>query len=180
MTHLATTHLLRRTWEYTQGKEFTPQQAASLYVGGCLPDFISRMPGVVTGLLHTAGSISRGTYISSQYVLESFHAPIPVAIAAYFLALLLPETGRSRHFMLLAVASALHFLLDGLQTTLGATSEAWLFPFSWMSWHLNLFWPDQSILALPWLGTVIIILELYRWRRLLPLHDQPENAINKK
>lgn len=147
------------------------QHAASLYVGGCLPDFISRMPGVVTKLLHTASLISRDTFINCQYIWESLHAPIPVAIVAYLLALLLPEKGRSRNFMLLALASALHFLLDGLQTTLGVSSEAWLFPFSWASWHLDLFWPDQSILALPWLGAVIVTLDLLRWRRRLPSED---------
>lgn len=171
MTHLATTHLLRRTWEYITGKEFTAQHAASLYVGGCLPDFISRMPGVVTGLFHTVGLITRDTFINCQYILESLHTPVPVAIAGYLLALLLPERGRSRNFMLLALASALHFLLDGLQTTLGVSSEAWLFPFSWASWHLDFFWPDQSILALPWLGGVIVTLELFCWRRRLPSED---------
>lgn len=173
MTHLATTHLLRRTWECTQGKEFTPRHAASLYVGGCLPDFISRMPGVVTGVLHTAGLISRENFIICQYILESLHAPIPVAIAAYLLALLLPEIGRSRNFMLLAVGSTLHFILDSLQTTLGVSSGALLFPFSWTSWHLNLFWPDQAILSLPWLGAVIVILELLRRHRRLSCETYP-------
>ena len=165
MTHLAATHLLRRAWERTRGNDFSPRQYASLYVGGCLPDLVSRMPGVVTGFLYTFGYITLDTAGKCGNIWECLHAPVSTTIAAYLLAMLLPVTERAYYFLLMVVACALHYLMDALQTTLGDTGEAWLFPFSWNTWHLNLFWPDQTILALPWLGVLIVVLELFRWRR---------------
>ena len=165
MTHLAATHLLRRAWERTRGSDFVPRQYASLYLGGCLPDLVSRMPGVVTGFLCTSGYISLDTAAKCGSIWECFHAPLPTTIVAYLLAMLLPETSRAYHFLLIVVACALHYFMDALQTTLGDMGEAWLFPFSWKTWNLGLFWPDESILALPWLGCLVVVLELFRRRR---------------
>jgi len=162
MTHLVTTHILRRSWEYARRSDFTGRQAASLYVGGCLPDFVSRLPSIATGLLSRWGVITPAAAAKCYNIWYCFHTPLPAAMVAYLLVMLLPESGRAFNFLLIIVACALHFGLDALQSTLGDPGTLWLYPFSWKTAYLHLFWPDRAILALPWLGGVVVILEILR------------------
>jgi hypothetical protein len=162
MTHLATTHVLRRAWEQTRGNDFTERQAALLYVGGCLPDLISRLPNIVTGFLFRSGLMHVDTAVKCGDMWPCFHAPLPTMLVAYLLVILLPDTGRAYNFCLIIIASGLHFLLDALQKTFGDTGTAWFFPLSFKTASLGIFWPDEAILSLPWLAALIVAWEIMR------------------
>jgi hypothetical protein len=150
MTHLCVTHLSRRGLEARRDQDLPEADAAMFYLGGCLPDFISRAPGVLA------------TSADAQHVLLAMHQPVPTLLCAYILCLCLPEAGRQRYFAWMIAGMALHYALDLLQRDLGSAGEFWLFPFSWKTLQLGLFWPDQAVLAVFPLLAVIALMEWHK------------------
>ncbi len=151
MTHLCVTHLARRGMEARRGAALPEADAVLFYLGGCLPDLVSRAPGV---LAHSS---------VAQHVLLAMHQPVPVLLSAYIIALCLPETGRRRYFAWIIAGAVLHYSLDLLQRDLGAAGEFWLFPFSWSTLQLGFFWPDQAVLAI---APLLMVIAWVEWRRL--------------
>lgn len=149
-THLCATHLARRGVAARRGADLPAADAALFYLGGCLPDLVSRAPGVLASAPWTL------------HVLAAMHQPVPVLLVAYVLALLLPEARRRRYFAWLVAGAALHYALDILQRDLGDAGEFWLFPFSWKTLQLGLFWPDQAVVAI---APLLACIALVEWRR---------------
>ncbi len=153
LTHLCATHLVRRGLEARRGRDLPEADAAMFYLGGCLPDLVSRAPGVLAASA------------DAQHVLLAMHQPVPTLLCAYILCLCLPEAGRRRYFAWTIAGAALHYALDLLQRDLGSAGEFWLFPFSWKTFQLGLFWPDQAVLAIGPLLLLLAWVELRRLRR---------------
>ncbi len=149
-SHLCVTHLARRGVEARRGRDLPEADAAVFYLGGCLPDLVSRAPGVLT-----SSSLA-------HHVLAAMHQPVPVLLVAYVLTLVLPAARRRRYFAWLVAGAALHYALDILQRDLGDAGEFWLFPFSFKTLQLGLFWPDQAVVAIVPLLACIALVE---WRR---------------
>lgn len=162
-SHLCVTHLARRGLEARRGRDLPEADAALFYLGGCLPDLVSRAPGVLAS--------SPGAH----HVLLALHQPVPVLLLAYVLALLLPEARRRGYFAWLVAGAALHYVLDFLQRDLGAAGEFWLFPFSFKTLQLGLFWPDQAVVAIAPLLALIALVEWWRRAalRLRKVRDTP-------
>ncbi len=149
-THLCATHLARRGVETRRARELPEADAALFYVGGCLPDLVSRAPGVLA------------SSPAALHMLAAMHQPVPVLLVAYVLVLFLPEARRQRYFAWLVAGAALHYALDILQRDLGDAGEFWLFPFSWKTLQLGLFWPDQAVVAI---APLLACIALVEWRR---------------
>lgn len=145
ISHLCVAHLARRGGERLARRELPEFPAACWYLGNCLPDLLSRVPGM----------------FSAHRAFQLLHEPLPALLSCYALCLLLPLRLRRAAFAWGALGMGLHQLLDMLQKTLGVTGQHWLFPFSWATWNAGLFWPDQAILAAP---ALLACAALTEWR----------------
>ncbi len=149
LTHLAMAHIVRRTSEIAQHKIYIPQTYTMFYLGSILPDLIVRP---FTMVFH-----SRGVY----WFLSPTHLPLGLVLLCYIIAMCFHKSHRKKFFGLLMLGSGLHCFLDVLQKHLTSGDYHWFFPFSWKTFSLQLFWPSDSILALPFLLVIFIILEVF-------------------
>ncbi|GFK93755.1 hypothetical protein NNJEOMEG_01589 [Fundidesulfovibrio magnetotacticus] len=149
VTHLCAAQLARRGGERLARRELAEFPAACWLLGNCLPDLLARVPGM----------------FCTSRLFQLLHEPVPCLLACYALCMLLPGRLRRQAFAWTAMGSLLHQALDMLQRTVGGPSQFWLYPFSWRSWDMGLFWPDQAILAAPFLLAAVAAVEIDRWRR---------------
>lgn len=136
-THLALTHLTSRPLRLGGAR-------LPLYVGALLPDLLTRPFYIL--------------FPPAYFVVYSLHTPLATAIVALLLAELCVEELRRQVRTGLLVGAALHFALDLLQRQVG-TGYYWLFPFSWKSFSLGLFWPEESLRWLPFLLGAVALIE---------------------
>jgi hypothetical protein len=128
------------------------------FLGTFLPDIVSRPIYILFPQLN-------------GYSL-AMHTPIFIflcgLLAAEFMA---PNL---RHGARLAVSAGiiLHFALDVMQRHLGS-GYYWLFPFSWKSYELAWYWPEQTIRWVPlWFG-LMLSGEIYLYlRQKRPAHQR--------
>ncbi len=126
-THLALTHVVSRPLRL--GSVRLP-----LYLGALLPDLLTRPFYIL--------------YPPAYYVVYSLHTPVATALAALLIAEFFAPELRAQVRVGLLAGSAFHFALDLLQKQLGP-GYYWLFPVSWKSFNLGLFWPEESLRWLP-------------------------------
>ncbi|MCR4439937.1 MAG: hypothetical protein QHJ34_11275 [bacterium] len=152
-THLAFTHLVSRPVRLGSAR-------VPLYVGALLPDLLTRP----LYILHPP----------AYYVVYSLHTPVATSVVILLFAELCAEEIRRRVMAGLFAGVTLHFALDLLQRQLGSGYYC-LFPFSWKSFALGLFWPEESLRAVPFLLTAVAATEagLFLWRK---LRHQPEGT----
>jgi hypothetical protein len=146
-THLAGAHLARRLLELARGQESTGRQATLLYLGTILPDLISKPPTIVFS----------ASWV--YWLTMPTHTPLGTLLLCYLIALCLEEKERPLGLALLGAGAGLHYLLDLLQKHISSGSYFYFFPFSWKTFHIPLFWPSDSILAVPWLILAILLVE---------------------
>lgn len=123
---------------------FTPRPRrlrVIFFVGLALPDILGRMPMVF--------------WKPSYWFINPFHTPIGVALAAYLIAFLFEPSLRPRVFGNLMAGSGIHLFLDLLQRHI-TPAYYWFFPFTWKTFEIPLFWPEQSIWALPFILVLAI------------------------
>jgi len=123
------------------------------YLGALLPDLLSR-PWMIL-------------YPPASSLVYSLHTPSMTAIVCLLIAQFFEENIRSNVRLNLLLGVALHYSLDIFQKyqTVG---YHWLFPFSWKTFGLGLFWPEDSVKFVPlWIGLILIIeaVLLYRKRQ---------------
>ncbi|MBC7187996.1 MAG: metal-dependent hydrolase [Calditrichaeota bacterium] len=147
-THLAFTHLVSRPIRLRGTR-------VPVYVGALLPDLLTRPFYIL--------------YPPAYYVVYTLHTPVAIALMVLLLTELCAEEIRRRVMAGLFAGVALHFALDLLQRQLG-TGYYWLFPFSWKSFALGLFWPEESLRAVPFLLAAVAAMEagLFVSRKLRP------------
>ena len=110
------------------------------FVGLILPDLLGRLPMVF--------------YKNSYWFVSPGHTPVGVLLGAYLITFLFEPAIRKLAFINLIIGASFHLFLDLLQRHV-TDAYYWLFPFTWKSFEIPLFWPDQSLDALPYLiGTV--------------------------
>ncbi|MBN2357032.1 hypothetical protein JXO59_13025 [candidate division KSB1 bacterium] len=111
--------------------------------------------------------LSRPLYIlRPQWVgyTVAVHTPIFAFGVCLLLAELFAASIRNRVRWALLSGCALHFLLDLFQRHL-ESGYIWLFPFSWESFEIGLFWPEAPLRLVPiWIG-LMILFELIWWQR---------------
>lgn len=109
-----------------------------LLLGAILPDLISR-------------PAARFLPRQLDWAVHALHAPAVVALLALaYLLIAVPEARRRRAGRALLLGAFTHYALDALQIEV-RPGYFWLFPFSWVSGNLGIFWPEQSLTGLPFL-----------------------------
>ncbi len=143
MTHLLVPYTLGRL--SLKGR----QNLALLCLGAVLPDLFSRVPAIVLGKTQAA------------WVFSAFHTPAGVLVLCLGAAFLFPREIRKSCLGWLLAASGVHFFLDLLQKTVLAGNYYWFFPLSFKRFQIELFWPDESVYAVPVLLVLALAAEFY-------------------
>lgn len=145
VTHVASAYFVVRSPRFRRYRIF-------FYLGTILPDLLSRP-------IH----IMRPQWYAFSIAV---HTPLFMLVSCLLLAELFPSFRRRTVFGYTFSGTLLHFLLDMLQRHLG-DGYYWLFPFSWQSFELGLFWPESSSALIPiWMAAISMIeWGLYRRRK---------------
>lgn len=146
-THLAATHLARRIVEATRGGQASGRQATLLYLGAILPDLFSKPPTI----LFSASWV--------YWLSMPTHTPLGTMLLCYLVAMQLEEKERPLGLALLGAGAALHYVMDLIQTHVSSGAYYYFFPLSWKTFHIPLFWPSDSVLAVPWLMGAVLLVE---------------------
>ncbi len=123
---------------------------ALFLLGTMLPDILSRpLFFVIPGL---------------YWFTKPFHSVFVAVLVCLLFSYFFPEEGRRQAFKILLAGALLHLFLDLLQISI-YPGYRWFFPFSAYSFSLGLFWPEEALLALPFLALASLILRLRSNRR---------------
>ena len=139
-THVLSGFFVRRPRSYRE----------LFFIGLVLPDVLGRFPMVF--------------YKNSYWAIAPGHTPIGVVIASYLISFLFESDVRKTVFKNLLLGASVHLFLDLLQRHV-SPAYYWLFPFSWKTFEIPLFWPDQTIYAVPFIALLLAVIHLVRKRR---------------
>lgn len=143
VTHFASAYILKVPDRWARFR-------IPFYLGALLPDLLSR-PWMIL-------------YPPASSLVYSLHTPFMTGIFCLIIAQFFEDNIRSRVRLNLLLGVALHYSLDIFQKYL-TVGYHWLFPFSWKSFGLGLFWPEDSVRFVPlWIGLILII-EAGLWYR---------------
>ena len=148
VTHLSVGYLVR------QGTKRIEQMVALFYLGTILPDVLTRPVNILQPRLY--------------WLVMPLHTPLALTLVCLLLSYLFAETVRREVFLTLLFGVYLHLFLDLFQKSIGP-AYPWLFPFSWRSFQIGLFWPEDSLVLLPvWglLGILLVVKKLMSQRDL--------------
>ena len=136
VTHFTIAYCASRPEKWAQYRIF-------FYMGTILPDVVSRPFYIL--------------FPSAYYYVYSLHSPVMVGLLCVLLSLFF-ENGLRKTVLSASLAGAgLHFILDLMQNHI-LDAYYWLFPFSWKTYDLGLFWPEDSLRLVPlWLCLMLVI-----------------------
>ncbi len=144
VTHFASAYILKIPDRWARFR-------IPFYLGALLPDLISR-PWIIL-------------YPPSSFLVYSLHTPLMTAIVCLIIAQFFEDNIRSQVRVNLLLGVALHYSLDIFQKYL-TVGYHWLFPFSWKSFGLDLFWPEDSVRFVPlWIGLILITEAVLQYRK---------------
>lgn len=89
------------------------------------------------------------------------HSPIYLFLLCLVISLLFEQSKRRVVFICLFAGSGLHIFLDGLQKHFDS-NLFWFFPFSWHSFSLGLFWPENTLFVVPFLTIALGIVLFFK------------------
>lgn len=123
---------------------------ALFVLGTILPDLLTRGLFIIFPPLVT--------------LLQPMHTPFVLIFICYFLCLFFEEGIRKGVFIALLSGSCLHLFLDLFQIHIGKEEYLWFFPFSWKSYEIGLFWPEASVLTIPfWIILILVSERSFIW-----------------
>ena len=120
------------------------------YLGAVLPDVLTRAVYIL--------------WPQAFWLVAPLHTPVGLVLVCWLAALLFEEVWRKGAFLSLLAGVGMHFGLDLLQRHV-VSAYFPFFPLSWVSPGGGLFWPDDSLYALPFLLAGIAAWELVRRRK---------------
>ncbi|MDZ7723132.1 MAG: hypothetical protein U5R06_10090 [candidate division KSB1 bacterium] len=132
---------------YLAGRYFlTAHNRVLLYMGVILPDILVRPFYIIFPAVYpyTVG----------------IHTPFFMIIAVALATELFAPGIRKAAFTYLSLGVFFHFILDLLQKHI-SSGYYWLFPFSWQSFEIGLFWPHQTLPLIPLWIMLVIALEFF-------------------
>jgi len=138
ITHLSVAYLLRKRVKILK-------YSAVFYLGTILPDILTRPFYIL--------------FPNTYWAVLPLHAPIPLFFVCWLITYLFDEPSRRGIFISLASGVYLHLLLDFFQKHIEPEFLP-LFPFSWEALEIGLFWPEQSLYAIPFWILLILVVEL--------------------
>lgn len=113
------------------------------FLGAILPDLLCRPFMIV--------------YPKSASFVYGFHSPLVLVIISLLIAQFFSGEIRPRVRINLLLGVGLHLVLDLFQRQV-IVAYYWFFPFSWKTFDLGLFWPEDSLRLVPlWLSLMLII-----------------------
>jgi hypothetical protein len=143
VTHTAAAYFLVRSPRFQRFRVL-------FYLGTILPDLLARPLHILWPQL--------------LFYTLAVHTPIFMLIFCLMLSEFFAQPLRRTVFAYLYAGVVLHFLLDALQRHLG-DGYYWLFPFSWKSFEIGLFWPETSVTYIPLWLLLIVTVEGVLWAR---------------
>ena len=142
------------------------RRALTFIVGGVLPDFLARVPGLVLSRVVQPLVLERGIDLEAGIKGSgALHLPLGYLLACGVLALALPSRllfGLPRRdvFGLLFLGGCVHLVLDLCQRHV-RPSYIYLYPFSLERFELGLWDADLAFVSWP----VLVPLAWWAWRR---------------
>ena len=88
----------------------------------------------------------------------AIHTPVFMFIFTLLVCEFFPRHRRRVVFVSLSAGIIVHFMMDLFQRHL-LTGYYWLFPFSWRSFEIPLFWPETPVRLIPLWGALVLITE---------------------
>ena len=144
VTHVSLAYFLKRPKAWARYRVF-------FYIGAILPDILTRPLYILFPPLYM--------------VIYSLHTPFVVAVLCLLFTMFFEIKHRPGIRLNLFLGIGTHFGLDLLQKSV-TVSYYWLFPFSFRSFSLGIFWPDESVRLVPFWVILILSTEAYlRWRK---------------
>ncbi|UCD84614.1 MAG: hypothetical protein JSU92_00040 [Deltaproteobacteria bacterium] len=137
VTHFSVAYILVR---WTKVLKYS----ATFYLGTILPDILTRSFFI--------------PFPKTYWVVSPFHTPIPLFFTCWLIAYLFEERLRKGILISLVTGAYLHLLIDFFQKYI-VPEHLLLFPFSWKTFGFGLFWPEESLYAIPLLLLLILITE---------------------
>jgi len=93
------------------------------------------------------------------WVVQPLHSPVGLLFLCGLGALAFESSYRKTAFWNLLGGAYLHLFLDFFQKHV--TNEYYsLFPFSWRTFEIGLFWPEESLAFIPWVLLAVTLMEL--------------------
>jgi len=123
----------------------------ALLIGAVLPDLARGVGAVMAPHFYWAWA--------------ALHTPFMLLPVCYLLSMCFQYRCRRGVFLAMYAGSLLHLALDLLQRHIGGASYIVGFPFTWKSFELGLFWPESSLLVMPFLVAGVVAFELIRRHR---------------
>ena len=145
LTHTAFSYFVARPHRFVRYR-------AIFYLGTILPDIISRPIYILKPELfpYTVG----------------IHTPVFLLLFGCFMSLFFESEIRASIRNWLFIGMALHLFLDFFQRHLSGGGYFWLFPFSWKSFEIGLYWPEQPLKFIPlWLAAILVTEVIVRRRK---------------
>jgi len=152
ITHVSMAHLILRGIDSLQRRlSFFQSDAIWLYyLGTILQDLLTRPVNIL--------------FPSAIHWTIFLHTPLAMTVVHLMLVMLFEGSKRQTAFLYLTSGSAIHFLVDALQKQV-IGNNFWLYPLSWHNFSLKLFWAHEFMAVLPYLVSMIIVLEtVLLWR----------------
>jgi len=145
ITHVAFCYFLKRPYDLIKRQSVNSNLRVLFYLGTILPDILTRPLYILFPSTH-------------DYIIY-FHTPAVMFLVCGLVALLFSRSLWKRVFLNLISGAGLHFLLDSFQYQIYGNNY-WLFPFSWKSIGIGLFYPANMIKHIPIFIAMIVFLEL--------------------
>lgn len=146
VTHTAAAYFLSRHDSFQRFRVL-------FYLGTILPDILARPVHILFPQLY-------------PYSI-AIHTPIFLLLFTLLFGELMHPSIKKMAVKYLGAGILLHFFLDLFQKHVDA-GYYWLFPFSWTSFEIGLFWPEVPVSLIPlWCALVVITEAFIRFRRLM-------------
>lgn len=152
LTHLLAAHAMRRVSEIRRSRLFAKRLIALFFLGAILPDLFNKPLTILFN------------YEWVYWLTMPTHTPIGCLFLCYVIVMLTPKNERSLFLGALLSGCGLHLGLDLLQKHISSGGYFWLFPFSWKTFQIPLFWPSQSIRFIP---VLLLFVGLLEWKAII-------------
>ncbi|MBX3042078.1 MAG: metal-dependent hydrolase [Candidatus Kapabacteria bacterium] len=136
ITHTAAAYLVRNR------KISRPDLIIYLF-GAMLPDLVTRPFMII--------------YPPVRYFFHTFHTPVAMLLIIYLIAQFFEEKIKYRIMKFLGLGVLTHFVLDMFQASVTQRGYAWFFPFSYYDFNIGFFWPEDSVLFLPFTFSILAV-----------------------
>lgn len=152
-THVLTPLICLHFLEIIRKKRLLLSYTRYIFALGCiLPDLIDKSIPYSISFLYTYG-VYLGLLEKNDFYFPSFeflHSPFCLIILIYIISQLFHEEYRKNIFILIAIGTLIHLILDMIQGNSCGIGYLWYFPFSLdKSDILTLFYDEQTVPLVP-------------------------------